>query len=207
MKKIILITVAIGSLFFTANMQGQELKVKEYGIGFYGFNSYSLQYRWGNENRLYRLNGNIDSQTQFGNTQANSNKPTDDLGGALGFSILKLKEINEKFGIFHGASFGINYDFNLIKHTSNEISYINKNQSLRPNIGITIGAFYKITPSIILYAEITPNIYYSYNFSKNSQTDVLSNQTEINKVHSNAIGLSSFSNSSALLTLAYRITK
>ena len=199
--------IAISSLFLTTNMQGQTSKVKEYGIGFYGFNSYSLQYRWGNENRLYRLNGGIGSQTQFGNTQINSSKPTGNLGGGLSFGILKLKSINEKFGIFHGGSFGINYQYSVTRFTSPGMTSINKNQSLQPNIGITLGAFYKITPSIILYAEITPNIYYTYDFSKNSQTDVLSNQTEINKVHSNAIGLSSFSNSSALLTLAYRITK
>ena len=65
LKIIIALTTAFIISTLTAQAQ-QPAKVKEYGIGIYGLNNFSLQYRWGNENRIHRLSGAIGASTSFG---------------------------------------------------------------------------------------------------------------------------------------------
>src|ERR1700752_735528 len=64
-------TLALTLLLITSVLSAQQqtttstaaatpaLKVKEFGIGIVNLNSFSLQYRWGNEKVLCRVTGNI----------------------------------------------------------------------------------------------------------------------------------------------------
>jgi hypothetical protein len=108
------------------HMNAQTPKVKEFGLGFSGLNNFSLQYRWGNEKKLYRFSGDLGGSGNFGkssrdvaglgysnviNNQTTNGKNKNPLNVSCGlnFSILKLNSLSEKFGLVYGMMFGINY--------------------------------------------------------------------------------------------------
>ncbi len=112
-------------------------KIKEFGFGFSSLfsTSYSLQYRWGTEKRLFRVNGNINGFTAFGkssssgsqaqdtlsNTSGTSNTKTKtplSLSSSLSISMLHIKYLVKKFGIIYGPLVGITYSNTTNQSTS-----------------------------------------------------------------------------------------
>jgi hypothetical protein len=219
----------------------QKIRVKEYGIGFTGLNSYSLQYRWGTPKVLYRINANVgftglsnannntdNYQNNTGSFSASSDnvqiKTPATISTAIGFSVLTLKQINPKFGIVLGGTAGLTYSYttgqNIQASTYQDpnnfsvetVTTKSTTQTLQPYMGFVLGAYYKINPSFIIYAEIAPNIYYASSQTKSTSnttyypptTDTRSSTTSNTSAN---LGLSGLSNSGAMLTLVYRITK
>ncbi len=234
----IVVTIFMGSIL---KAQEKPAKVKEYGIGLSSFNSFSLQYRWGTDKLLYRLQGNIGANTSFGTSSTKSTNVYDSIHSGntnittkttsptninfgLSFSTLKLKSITDKFGLMYGCMFGLSYRYNKSESvgtgtiTNNLYSPIgtypdnttskNTVKTFQPYIGIVVGAYYKISPSFLLYAEISPNIFYAYTSSHTKTTNTTNlSYTESRKESTNNFGLSNLSNSGAMLTFVYRITK
>src|SRR5579872_3847110 len=102
--KIISIRIAISFfvIFIVSTLTAQEqqpLKVKEYGIGLSSFNSFSLQYRWGNEKRLYRINANLAGNTSFGNGSQTSSATRDTLSNSTTSSNSGKSPINLSCGL------------------------------------------------------------------------------------------------------------
>ncbi|MHB8261141.1 MAG: hypothetical protein ACYDCN_09920 [Bacteroidia bacterium] len=103
------------------------LKVKELGFGFTSLfsTSYSLQYRWGTDKILFRVNANIRGNTSFGSGSSNSTYVQDTItsgnanttktstpinfSSSIGFSALHVIYITKKFGIMHGGGVGLTY--------------------------------------------------------------------------------------------------
>jgi len=240
--KKIKIVIAFALILIVSTLKAQVNQpndVKEFGIGLSSLNSFSLQYRWGNENRLFRITGTIGGTTSNGNSSNNtsdvldttynnssststSNKSPINLNCGLGFSILKLKSISQKFEFMYGGICSISYIYSNTQSTqtgssiNNGITYPDDmtskrtSQTLQPSIGIVIGAVYKISSSFLLYAEIAPNIYYAYNKTTTNST-YSSQQNEISTSNTsssnNTFGVSGLSNSGASLTIVYRIPK
>lgn len=154
MKKIkIVITLTATFLVSTLNAQEQPQqsqpaiikplpsRVVEYGIGLSNLNSFSLQYRWGNETKLYRIEGNIGGSGSTGNSSNKSSTLRDTLSNSssgttktttpinlncgFSFSILKIKSISEKFGFLYGEILGLSYNINQSTSTTNSISTFN----------------------------------------------------------------------------------
>src|ERR1019366_9243243 len=175
-------------------------KVQEYGIGFSSLNSYSLQYRWGNENRLYRIQGNIGGSSALKPSTTNGNPGYSPINFNFGlsFSILKIKSVSEKFGLMYGGNFGLVYSLNQNNslNNSNTIVSKNKTESFQPYVGFALGAVYKINSSFLIYAEIDPSIYYNYQQSKTTNPPMPLNNTSS---YTNSFGLQNLSNSGASL--------
>lgn len=241
MKSIILTIIV--PIFTASILKAQEkpAKVKEYGIGLSSFNSFSLQYRWGTDKLLYRLQGNIGANTSFGTSSTNSTNVYDSIHSGnrtittkstsptninfgLSFSTLNLKSITDKFGLMYGGLLGISYRYNNTESvgtgtmTNNFYSPIgtypdnttSKNivKTFQPYIGVVVGAYYKINTSFLVYAEISPNIFYAYTSSHTKITNTTNlSYTENRKELTNNFGLSNLSNSGAMITIVYRITK
>lgn len=229
-------TVLCAQLQTPTDTLANKQKVREYGIGFTGLNSYSLQFRWGSPKLLYRINANIaatgltnnntvtdNGSPSTGNYSTNQNqtKTPFSINTGVGFSILSLKQLNTKFGLMVGGTAGLTYSYttgqNVQTYNTTGGSWHSTtvktiSQTLQPYIGCVLGAFYKITPSFIIYAEIAPNIF----FADNHTTGKTTNQYYPNgpnigssdtKTNFSNMGISSFTNSGAMLTLVYRITK
>jgi|GEM_PF-5014499 len=246
-------TFALTLLFITSVLSAQQtttptptatpaLKVKEFGIGIVNLNSFSLQYRWGNEKVLCRVTGNIgatgltnNNNTSNTNYQNNgSSSSTSDgtqtktpltLNTGVGFSILSLKQINPKFGLMVGGTAGLTYSYNTGQNTITNSSQNNTNgntwqssttkstsQTLQPYMGCVLGAYFKINPSFIIYAEIAPNLFYATTQTTSNTTYQyypagLNSKSGDTRVNNNNFGISGLSNSGAMLTFVYRITK
>jgi hypothetical protein len=232
-------------------------KVKEFGLGFTSLQStsYSLQYRWGNTKRLFRVNATIAGSTAFGKSSSSSTSTLDTLNSnsassntksktplnlstGLSVSMLNFKYIIKKFGIIYGPMLGLSYstvttqantpgtatNFNFGSSAQQNAPFPTNNttnthtQSIQPYIGFVVGAFYKINKSFFLYAEITPNLYYTHtnSTSNNTSTNINtnnfpstllnSNQSSNTSSSNNTFGIASLSNSLATLTIVYRIT-
>ena len=225
--------------FFQLDAQTPTQKVQEYGIGLYGLNSFSLQYRWGNDDRLFKLSGIISGINSNGNStssasyidsaynSSSSKNSTDknplNLNLGLSLSVLKIKLFNEKFGIVYGGLIGLTYIYyeSNSNGTSNNMSnYIdntypnirntkNSSYSIQPYIGINFGFVYKFNPSFYIYADVSPNLYFSYSKAtmSSSNTQHLSISSQNNDDVKKTFGFTGFSNSGAMLTLVYRIIK
>lgn len=217
-----------------ANSQEMETKVHEVGIGFNSTSSFSLRYQWGTDQMVYRISvislgvTNSDSKQTDAITATNTNPSTIiysplantpiNLSGGLNLSLAKMKSINEKFGFMYGTVLGINSSY---LKTKTEYDYLytpqqnvlNSNyttesisSSYAPFIGLLIGARYKISSSFYLYAEISPNINYTYAKATSTTTAGAYTPPNSNKV-TNTYGISGLANSGALITIVYRILK
>ncbi|MEO8760337.1 MAG: hypothetical protein ABI388_04285 [Bacteroidia bacterium] len=254
MKNSKIIFAAIIISFATA-LQAQDLgmqtppaKVKEYGVGLSNLNSFSLQYRWGNEKTLFRINATVGGSTGFGKGSNNTTETQDtnyvnnnasttkknspiNFNTSLSFSVLKIKYVTEKFGLMCGGVAGISYSTtNTQTNQTGTNTYYNgynnasngsfpysetikgHSQNIQPFVGVVLGAVYKISPSFLVYLEIAPNIYYAHTntTSTTASTSQQPNHFLINgttKNATNTIGIASLSNSGAMLTFVYRITK
>lgn len=146
------------------------------------------------------------------------------LSGGLNLSFAKIKAINDRFGIMYGAEIGINLSYVDTK-TGTDFAYVPSQQNINnynanyapytteaitssyaPFIGFVIGARYKLNSSFYLYAEIAPNISYTYAETSNNSTSGISSPPSTDKI-TNTFGLSGLANSGALITIVYRITK
>jgi hypothetical protein len=249
--KMKIIKIVIASTLVVSVLKAQELpaKIKEFGIGLSNFNSFSLQYRWGNEKRIFRVNATIGGTTSFGKGSSNYNAaPVDttssqsyttatktssplNFNTSLSFSMLKLKKINDKFGLLFGPVAGIVYSTSSSQSTTTgtNVNYYqgntiqtgsfpsnsetkNNSSTIQPYVGLVLGAYYKINASFLIYAEIAPNVYYAHTHNTSYTTNVNKIPTSYNDTNNstnsnNTFGLGSLSNSGALLTLVYRITK
>lgn len=177
---------------FSLNAQSDKSPVKEFGIGLSGLDNFSLQYRWGNENKLHNLTGGI------GLTFVSSNSYASELS-ALQFSgtysILHLKSINPNFGFLIGPSFGIG-----LNKSSSETSFTNSRRSIfsfGPRVGVVLGGYCKVNSEFYIYGSINPNLFYNY-------VDTNYNSTGDPDNNYNSFGISGLNNSGAMLTLAYR---
>ena len=199
MKKIkTVFTLAATFLVFMSNAQQQKdsvnaqqplaaeklqlSKVQEFGIGFSSLNSYSLQYRWGNEKRLYRIQANIGGSGSIGNSSNNSYTAQDttnnsalsttktttpiNLNCGLSFSILKIKPISEKFGLLYGGFCALNYIIQKSNSTeiTNTFYSINGGNSASNNINTTTTKrnYQTFQPSIGLVLGAVYNINASF---------------------------------------------
>lgn len=231
MKKVV---IALMFLAINISVYSQDTihKVNEIGIGFATLTSYSLRYQWGKDNFVYRITAvslggtNSTANSNYTTTSttplsSNSSSPSIvntpiNLSGGLNFSIANIKHINKKFGFMFGAEVGVNLSYVKSK-TDNIFIYKTSGSpppspysteaittSYAPFIGIVIGARYKLSPSFYLYAEITPNINYTYAKASVTNTPGVDTPINTNKI-TRTYGLSGLANSGAMITIIYRI--
>ncbi len=140
MKKQLYIGVCFTFLFCTIHAQNSPKKVNELGLGFTSINNYSLQYRWGNETRMFRITGSVTGLMGGSSNNNNNNIQTDtsqtstvtklhssspfNMTATLNLSMLHIKPIfdKEKFGLVYGPMIGASYNY-LHNRNSSTIDY------------------------------------------------------------------------------------
>jgi hypothetical protein len=170
-------------------MYGQEKpgRVKEYGLGLSGLNSFSLQYRWGNVKYLKRIAATVSARFSkqgmysfrnsnmppFEYEMTQVNKPIQASAGVM-FTFLGPKPLGDKFGIMWGPVFGTTYTHGQEKAKMetpvNTISGIQRQvtesfimqHAITPSLGMSLGCYFMFTSSFYMHLEIQPGVWYSF---------------------------------------------
>jgi hypothetical protein len=237
-------TLVVNVSILTA--QNLPANIKEYGIGFRNLNDFSLQYRFGTEKKLKRIDLNLGGSTSFANSSdrnknqvssgneqeangAGNSKTPVSFNLGLVYSRLKLKAINDKFGLLSGTYLGIYYNTKYDQSVSeNKVQNINnpinptiekrfmstRIHGVQTSFGMVLGAYYKINQQFLIYAEVAPGVYYNFSHIKlNTETKIenvgISNSSFKTESEGNnhSFGITGFSNSAVHFSLIYRITK
>jgi len=233
MKKIA-ITLMFVTIGIAAYSQDVAPRVNEFGVGFASTSSYSLRYEWGTDNMLFRITAvslgasNINaSQSEvitannMGYSTTITYTPTVStpvyLNGGLNLSLVHIKAVNDRFGFMFGFEIGANVSYSVVNTETNFIYYPaittpNSNYSVQsitssyePFIGLVIGARYKISKAFSVFAEIAPNINYTYATVFNTVDAQGVNTPPNSSKTTNTFALSGFANSGAFITIMYRI--
>lgn len=154
-------------LFFKSNAQDSPAAIKEIGFGTNNFDNFSIQFRWGNEEKLKRISGNLDFDGRLDPVIENNGYDSQ-LG--FHFSSFKLLPLKEKIGWFYGWKAGINASFDHSKNYEGTNVVYRNSSRISPRVGGILGIYYKFTPELFLYGELNPNIYYRYTINTTKRT-------------------------------------
>jgi putative salt-induced outer membrane protein YdiY len=160
LKKRWILSIVMISLFLLASttLSAQE-KISVFEIATPDLSQFSLRYKFGNENMLFRISA-IGFDRISRTYEVPDNKTENFYNMGIGIGIEFPKKLTETMTFHYGFGAGVN---NLLR------KYDNGYKSLGLNASGILGFNYKITDGLRLGAEIQPHIGYSETKS-NSQT-------------------------------------
>lgn len=196
----ILVVMALVSSLFAQ----EKTKQREVGLAFTNFDNFGITYKVGNEKALWRYNvlflsGNLQKENL-----ENSNPTYSRLGFGLKIGKEFRKPIIENLEFRYGLD--ISFDYHQSKQESEYPESGNLNSSIKsinyePGINLVVGVNYVIKEHLVIGAEIMP--YFSYLFGTSEQKSYNTGSEETITTDFSNISYG-FSNSSAMLSLAYR---
>src|ERR1035438_4923087 len=209
MKKQLLIILILSiftiSQLFSQDQQVMEnqagfKRVYEFGLNFSNLNSFGINFKIGNQKTLYRF-----TFLDLGMNSYHTNSPIPDTigpnqtGFAFGFrfGIEKRIDLAKNFDLHLGSDLGMSYSYYDYTFSDN-----NKESqwNLTPGLYLVIAVGYQLGEHFIITAELSPSLVYTYGKGKRTYPGTEYDFTN----HNFAFGLS---NSSASITIAYRILK
>jgi hypothetical protein len=199
MKKTFLILLTIASTF---SISAQEkTKQKEIGITFSNLHNFGLSYKFGNSNSVWRINTLFASGSNIDQTNDSLERNNKSSRFTLKFGKEYRKTITDKLEFRYGADLSFGYQtsetvYDDKSSLNNDLLY--KTLTYRPGANLIIGFNYLVSENIVLGAEILPGFNYITGTHSEFDSNNIENETEISGYY---YGLS---NTSALLTLAYR---
>ncbi len=189
MKKTFLI-LTVMSMTILVNAQ-EKTKQKEIGVSFSDLNNFGFTYKFGTNKSLWRINtllANGSNRTdEIGNIERTSNT----IGFGLRFGKEFRKSITDKLELRTGGD--VSFYFNRNKITTKDPFFFNditnENKTYRTGLNFVFGFNYLLSKEFIIGAEVLPGFSYARTEGGGNETNGFD------------YGLS---NSSALLSLAYR---
>lgn len=154
MKSLLVAVFALG-MAFNSSAQKEE-KVRELGLSFSNLDDFSMVYRFGDQNSLWRIslvNANLNFQP--GN---NSNNESVNAGLGLRFGKEWRKPLNGKFNLRYGADL---LGRVALSNTDFSGDSYNRSRSLSGGVVGVFGFNYTIGRGLIFGAEVLPGINYS----------------------------------------------
>jgi hypothetical protein len=233
MRKIVIALVFL-TANLAVYSQDTTLRVNEFGVGFSSLTNFSLRYQWGTDNTLFRItavslgatNSNVSQSlsptaNNINYSTSGSYNPTVttpiNFSGGLNLSLVHIKPVSHRFGFMFGFEVGINVSYSVTNTDVNYYYYppVNNpntnysvqaiNSSYEPFIGVVVGARFKISKAFSVFAEIAPNVNYTYATSYNTVNTQGVNTPMNTTKTANTFGLSGLANSGAFITIMYRI--
>ncbi len=198
MKRLLFLVLIIsGSLnSFAQNSPKQH----EVGLSFYGLHGFGITYRVGTPTALWRFNGlSISGQNQKNEIPPYSSYKFDRISNSIGLEVGReyRKPLNERLDFRYGADVTLNYmrsrSEEIYSTTPDPAIYKYKNSALTPGVDFVVGVNYKINSFLLVGAELTPGV--GYSFTKSERT--LNEQVDNFKGHNFSYSL----NNSARITL------
>ncbi len=204
-------TICFTLLFFfctTAISAQQEktIRIHQVGISFSSLDYFGLHYKTGGEKTLLRLtllSLNTDLSSSWGRPQDSIDMSSQHYGAGFRLGFEKRVPVVSKFDFIWGMETGCNYNYQ--KQEIESINLYNKQESITwgitPMIDLILGITYTISNHLVVGAEITPGVSYTFGKTKSTASSPYSSrQTEV----TNSEFHFGFSNGAACLTLAYR---
>ena len=214
MKKLsIVLALIFASIYLVAQENSETIdsanvKVQEIGIAFSNFDNFGLTYKIGNEKSLWRFytlyfSGDNSKRDRDYSTYITNKKDNNyGFGFKVGKEFRRIIVSNLEFRYGFDLMFDYSHEKSLIDYENYAIiNSDSKTNTYSPGVDIVIGLNYVIKEKLVIGVEILP--FFSYDTGKDSFINYSENSTfeQTTKISGYSYGLS---NSSALLTLAYR---
>ena len=192
--------------FFATGLSAQQKttsSIHQVGINFSSLKSFGLHYKTGNEKTMLRLSlisMNLGIVSEWGRPEDSLDYKTQNFGAGFRLGFEKRVPIAARFDFIWGIEAGCNFNYNKQKAESQNSNFERTAWQLTPLVDLIAGVQYTIADHLVIGAEITPGIQYSFGKVKSSPKTLADETTS----SSFSFG---FSNNSASLSLAYRFGK
>jgi hypothetical protein len=208
MKKLAIFFI-IGFIFLSNGLNAQKEKpfrLHQIGINFSSLNSFGIHYKTGSEKILLRismLSLNLEQNANRGRADDSLEIKQQMYGAGFRIGFEKRVQIIPKLDFIWGLEAGVNYTYQK-QERDDPNYYLNyfeqKDWRITTMADLILGISYTISDHLVLGAEITPGIQYSYGITKTTSDTKTVEQTNT------GFGFN-FSNSPASLSVAYRFGK
>jgi len=185
--------------------QEKPLHYYQVGIQFSSLNSFGLNFKTGNEKTLVRmtlLSLNMGQNSSEGRLQDSIDMKNSVYGAGFRVGFEKHVPVFTHVNFIWGLEAGFNYNYQKQEQDMSGVNndYERSAWSVTPALYLILGATYTLSDHLVIGAEITPGVQYSY-----GKTKIIINMITTEQTNS---GFNfSFSNNSASLSLAYRFGK
>jgi hypothetical protein len=183
--------------------QEKSLRIHQVGINFSSLNSFGLHYKTGGEKTLLRLSLlslNLGQNSNWGRAEDSLDIKQISYGAGFRLGFEKRIPVYAKLDFRWGLEAGVNWAYNKQKSESLNGHYENTDWRFSPMVNAILGVTYTIADHLVIGAEITPGIQYSY-----GKSIVTAFERTIETTYS-SVGFG-FSNSFASLSIAYQFGK
>ena len=177
--------------------------IHQVGINFSNLNAFGLHYKTGNEKTLLRLSllsMNLGTSAQWAKVEDSVDVKQHNYGAGFRIGFEKKVPVVAHFDFIWGLEAGCNFNYQKMTTKDTYSDFKRTTWDITPLIDIVLGVNYTIADHLVLGAEITPNVHYSY--GKTKYTNVTQNLETTNS----SFGFG-FTNNSASLSVAYRFGK
>jgi hypothetical protein len=183
--------------------QNPETKIHQVGINFSSLNQFGMHYKSGNEKTLLRmslLSMNLASYSDWGRPEDSLDNKQQNYGFGFRLGFEKHIPIVAKLDFIWGLEAGGNFNYTKLKNEQVNYNVERTSWTITPLVDVVLGVTYTFADHLVIGAEITPGVRYS--FGKSKQTS----STQTVETTTSSVGFG-FSNNSASLSLAYRFGK
>jgi hypothetical protein len=183
--------------------ENQRVKIHQVGVNFSSLNAFGLHYKTGSEKTLLRmtmLSMNLGASNVWGKDRDSLDINQQSYGAGFRIGFEKHIPLVTRLDFIWGLEAGCNFNYQKQSQHSFSNDYDEYIWSAGPMVDAVLGARYTFGDHLVIGAEITPDIHYSYGKGKRTSQ----NQTVETMNSSFGFG---FSNNWASLSLAYRFGK
>lgn len=183
--------------------QNPETKIHQVGINFSSLNQFGIHYKSGNEKTLLRmslLSINLASYSDWGRAEDSLENKQQSYGFGFRLGFEKHLPIVKRLDFIWGLEAGGNFNYQKMKNEQVNYNVERTSWMITPLVDVVLGVTYTFADHLVVGAEITPGIQYSFGKTKTTSS------TQTVETTSSSVGFG-FSNNSASLSLAYRFGK
>ncbi|MEI7663265.1 MAG: hypothetical protein WCK34_13740 [Bacteroidota bacterium] len=188
--------------------QENKLHYTQAGITFSSLNNFGLTFKTGGEKTLLRvslLSLNLGKSSNQGRVQDSIDASTSSYGVGFRLGFERHLPIYNHFDFIWGFEAGCSYTNQKQKRNMSGLynDYESNSWSIIPLADVILGVTYTISDHLVLGAEITPGVQYSFGKTKTTNYTGITSTTEQTNKNFNF----GFNNNAASLSLAYRFGK
>jgi hypothetical protein len=197
----------------TSGLYAQQEKPLHYyqvGVNFSSLNSFGLDFKTGSEKTLFRLSLlslNFENDSRWGRSQDSIDIKNQSYGFGVRLGFERHLPIVAHLNFIWGLGLGCDYRY---QKQNQETRYYYNNRdvstwNLTPQIYAIAGVTYTVGDHLVIGAEITPAIRYTYGISKQTSFTSSSGTSEYTETTTSTFSFSA--SNLASLSLAYRFGK